>query len=47
MLAMDARGAAMASLTEGFPTAAAAVFDRNGKGELVLDRFFVPRRERA
>jgi hypothetical protein len=34
-------------LAESFPTAAAAVFERNARGELRLDRFLTPRRERA
>jgi phosphohistidine phosphatase len=32
---------------ESFPTAAAAVFERNRQGQFKLDRFLTPRRERA
>ncbi|HXQ12381.1 MAG TPA: histidine phosphatase family protein [Caulobacteraceae bacterium] len=35
------------TLAESFPTAAAAVFERNRQGQLTLDRFLTPRRERA
>ena len=46
-LAADGRNPAAMTLAEAFPTAAAAVFEKAGNGKLKLDRFFVPRRERA
>ena len=46
-LSADGRGADARSLAASFPTAAAAVFERSRDGKLRLDRFFVPRRERA
>jgi phosphohistidine phosphatase len=46
-LAANGRNLATRTLAEIFPTAAAAVFEKARNGKLKLDRFFVPRRERA
>jgi phosphohistidine phosphatase len=46
-LASRQAGGAAAALPGSFPTAAAAVFERNRRGDLKLDRFLTPRRERA
>jgi phosphohistidine phosphatase len=46
-LAANGRNPAARTLAEAFPTGAAAVFEMTRNGKLKLDRFFVPRRERA
>jgi cellulose synthase/poly-beta-1,6-N-acetylglucosamine synthase-like glycosyltransferase len=48
-LALSSEGSSVAAktLAESFPTAAAAVFERNRQGQFKLDRFLTPRRERA
>jgi phosphohistidine phosphatase len=44
----NGRSSSAAKMLAGsFPTAAAAVFERNDQGEFTLDRFLTPRRERA